>query len=77
MLNPASVPPEFLQRVAPFLQAHGFAGDCAIEPVAGGGNNRVYRVPAAARAGLLKAYFQNPAVFDALIRASINSPKEP
>ncbi len=60
-MNPASVPPEFLQRVAPFLQAHGFAGDCAIEPVAGGGNNRVYRVPAAARAGLLKAYFQNPA----------------
>lgn len=60
-MNPASVPPEFLQRVIPFLQTHGFADDCAIEPVAGGGNNRVYRVPAAARAGLLKAYFQNPA----------------
>lgn len=61
MLNPPSVPPEFRARVAPFLQAHGFAGDCPIEPVAGGGNNRVYRVQTGARAGLLKAYFQNPA----------------
>ena len=29
--------------------------------MAGGGNNRVYRVAMAGRAGLLKAYFQNPA----------------
>lgn len=61
MLNPVSVPADFRERVTPFLQAHGFAGDCAIEPVAGGGNNRVYRVQAAEGAGLLKAYFQNPA----------------
>ncbi len=61
MLNPPPVPPEFRERLTPFLQAHGFAGDCAIEPVAGGGNNRVYRVALAGRAGLLKAYFQNPA----------------
>ncbi len=61
MLNPPPVPPEFRDRVAPFLQAHGFATDCPLEPVAGGGNNRVYRVAMAGRAGLLKAYFQNPA----------------
>jgi Ser/Thr protein kinase RdoA (MazF antagonist) len=61
MLSPATVPPDFRERVAPFLSAHGFAGDCAIEPVTGGGNNRVYRVQTADRAGLLKAYFQNPA----------------
>lgn len=61
MLNAESVSPEFRARIAPFLQAHGFAGDCALEPVAGGGNNRVYRAQTAAHAGLLKAYFQNPA----------------
>jgi hypothetical protein len=61
MLSAASVPQDFRDRVAPFLQAHGFVGDVAIEPVAGGGNNRVYRVATAARTGLLKAYFQNPA----------------
>lgn len=61
MLNSPSVPPGFRERVTPFLRANGFAGDCAIEPVAGGGNNRVYRVAMAGRAGLLKAYFQNPA----------------
>ena len=61
VLNPVSIPSDFRARVTPFLQAHGFATDCAIEPVAGGGNNRVYRVQTAGRAGLLKAYFQNPA----------------
>ena len=61
MLTVSAVPPEFRERVIPFLQTHGFAADCAIEPVAGGGNNRVYRVQTAARTGLLKAYFQNPA----------------
>lgn len=61
MLNSATVPPDFRQRVTPFLQANGFAGEVVIEPVAGGGNNRVYRVQTAARTGLLKAYFQNPA----------------
>lgn len=60
MLNSGTVPEDFCARVAPFLHAHGFAGDCAIEPVAGGGNNRVYRVQTAGRTGLLKAYFQNP-----------------
>ena len=61
VLTPPSVPPEFRGRVTPFLRTHGFAADFVIEPVAGGGNNRVYRVQSAARAGLLKAYFQNPA----------------
>ncbi len=61
MLNPAAISPEFRDRVSPFLAAHGFAGDCVIEPVIGGGNNRVYRVQIGSRAGLLKAYFQNPA----------------
>lgn len=61
MLNPANDPEAFRARVAAFLHAHGFADECAVEPVAGGGNNRVYRVATPERAGLLKAYFQNPA----------------
>ena len=61
MLNPPPVPPEFRERVTPLLREHGFTGDGVIEPVAGGGNNRVYRVQSAGRDGLLKAYFQNPA----------------
>jgi hypothetical protein len=61
VLKPATAPEDFRARIAPFLHAHGFAGDCAIEPVAGGGNNRVYRVSTGSCTGLLKAYFQNPA----------------
>jgi len=61
VVSPPAVPQDFRERVTPFLRAHGFAGDCAIEPVAGGGNNRVYRVQTTAHAGLLKAYFRHPA----------------
>jgi hypothetical protein len=42
-----------------FLARHGF-GNAAITPLAGGGNNRVYRVQEAARDAVLKQYFQHP-----------------
>lgn len=62
MLNLAPNPagPEVAESVKPFLQAHGFL-DASLEPLSGGGNNRVFRVGAGVREAVLKVYFQNPA----------------
>jgi len=43
-----------------FLAQHGFTETAAITPLAGGGNNRVFRVQAAGRDAVLKQYFQHP-----------------
>ncbi len=62
MLNAAANPlgTESGESLGPFLQAHGFA-DASLEPLSGGGNNRVFRVSSAGREAVLKVYFQNPA----------------
>lgn len=48
---------EIRKRALPFLAAHGFGVEPVIEPVRGGGNNRVYRVDSEGRSAVLKAYF--------------------
>jgi len=42
------------------MAAAGYCGDVSLEPLAGGGNNRVVRVGAKGASFLLKAYFQHP-----------------
>ena len=42
------------------MAAAGCCGDVSLEPLAGGGNNRVFRVAAKEASFLLKAYFQHP-----------------
>lgn len=42
------------------MAAAGYSGDVSLEPLAGGGNNRVFRVVAKGESFLLKAYFQHP-----------------
>jgi len=42
------------------MAAAGYSGDVSLEPLAGGGNNRVFRVAAKGESFLLKAYFQHP-----------------
>ncbi len=49
------------QAANSLVRAAGFEGDLALEPMPGGGNNRVYRVRSESRRALLKAYFQHPA----------------
>jgi len=46
--------------VAELLAAAGFSGLHSVEPLRGGGNNRVYCIDAGGRTALLKAYFQHP-----------------
>lgn len=48
------------ERVAALLERAGIVGPFALVPLAGGGNNRVFRVEAAGAAFLLKAYFHHP-----------------
>ena len=42
------------------MTAAGYCGDVNLEPLAGGGNNRVFRVGVKGENFLLKAYFQHP-----------------
>jgi hypothetical protein len=45
---------------ATLLPAAGLAGECALQQLPGGGNNRVFRVDVDGTRALLKAYFQHP-----------------
>ncbi len=49
------------RHAAPVLRAAGVVAPFQIKPIAGGGNNRVYRVESAAAPVVLKAYFRHPA----------------
>jgi len=49
-----------IEHLAPLLQQAGLREAARVEPLSGGGNNRVYRVTAGDRTALLKAYFQHP-----------------
>lgn len=55
--NEAEVRP----AVADLLASAGFAGDFSLQPIAGGRNNRVYRLETGGRRLLLKWYFSHPA----------------
>ncbi|MCZ6679501.1 MAG: aminoglycoside phosphotransferase family protein [Candidatus Poribacteria bacterium] len=48
------------QSIAQFLEAAGFEGDFHLDPLAGGANNRVFRVEVGETEVLLKAYFHHP-----------------
>lgn len=48
------------EAVVALLAAVGLDGDVRIRPLAGGANNRVFRVEVAGRAVLLKFYFEHP-----------------
>lgn len=48
------------EHLLPLLREAGLPAAEGIAPLAGGGNNRVYRVACGARSALLKAYFQHP-----------------
>lgn len=52
-------PPE--HAVTALLAHAGTPGEFALEPIAGGANNRVYRVETPSGPALLKAYFRHPA----------------
>ena len=52
---------EYLVKFAsPFLAQHGITGTFTLDPIGGGGNNRVYRVNAGDRVAVLKQYFRHP-----------------
>ena len=59
-MNPAADTDEVAQRAAAVLREAGVAEPLRLEPIAGGGNNRVYRVDSAAGPVVLKAYFRHP-----------------
>lgn len=44
----------------PFLEKHGINETFTLQPIGGGGNNRVYRVNAGDRVAVLKQYFRHP-----------------
>ena len=52
-------PPE--KAVTALLARAGMPGGLTLEPIEGGGNNRVYRVQTSSGPALLKAYFRHPA----------------
>lgn len=51
---------EIARRAEPVLRGAGLAPPVRLEPITGGGNNRVYRVESAAAPVLLKAYYRHP-----------------
>ncbi len=51
---------DLLQPTARLLEAAGLRGDFHLLPLAGGANNKVFRVEVNGRGALLKAYFQHP-----------------
>ena len=51
---------EIADRAKHVLEQAGVPAAFRLEPIAGGGNNRVYRVESAAAAVVLKAYFRHP-----------------
>lgn len=53
-----STPP--VDAVAELLARAGIVGQFTLVPLAGGGNNRVFRIEAAGAAYLLKSYFHHP-----------------
>jgi len=53
------MPPE--KAVTALLERAGMPGGLALDPLAGGANNRVYRVQTPSGSALLKAYFRHPA----------------
>ncbi|MCC3405792.1 MAG: aminoglycoside phosphotransferase family protein [Microcoleus sp. PH2017_10_PVI_O_A] len=61
MLTDFSLSSETLYAAAvDLMAAAGYCGEISLETLAGGGNNRVFRVAASKASFLLKAYFQHP-----------------
>lgn len=51
---------ELQQAAVDLMSAAGLGGEVELHPLAGGGNNRVFRVDANGSSFLLKVYFQHP-----------------
>jgi len=62
-LLPANSPaaPEAERAYRKCLASHGFSAGAMLEPLAGGANNRVFKVTDGSRIAVLKAYFQDDA----------------